>query len=284
MIYCEKHIALVCNPIEDNWKAKGMTDAIAAHLRLANIRYTIFKTYWPFGWTHITEAWIIGGDGTMNYFINQYPEIKIPLSVFPGGTANDVHWMIYGDLTVEEQVKQLLEGKVINVDAGICNGKLFLNGVGIGFDGAVAKDLMGKKKLAGKTSYVLSALKQIVGYHEKHCALKMPTETIMQKCFMISVMNGKRLGGGFKVAPKASVADNLIDINIVGEVSPLKRVRYIPVIERGEHLDLSFIQYRQVNKIQILSSVPLHAHLDGEYYSAQDFEIEVLPKRFSFIH
>jgi YegS/Rv2252/BmrU family lipid kinase len=284
MLYREKHIALVCNPIEDNWKAQEMTDAIAAHLNSGNIRHTVFRTCWPTGWINITDVWIIGGDGTVNYFINQYPDISIPLSVFPGGTANDVHWMIYGDLSIKEQVKQLLEGKEIKVDAGICNGKLFLNGVGIGFDGAVAKDLTGKKKLAGKTSYVLSVLKQIAGYYEKPCALRMPAETIMQKCFMISVMNGKRLGGGFKVAPKASFADSLIDINIVGEVSPLKRVRYIPVIEQGAHLDLSFVQYRQVNKIQISSSVPLHAHLDGEYYSAQNFEIEVLPQRFSFIH
>jgi YegS/Rv2252/BmrU family lipid kinase len=284
MMDCEKHIALVCNPIEDNWKAKAITDAIAAHLQSADIRHTLFKTCWLSDWTNITEVWIIGGDGTVNTFINQYPGISIPLSVFPGGTANDIHWMIYGDLTVEEQVAQLLKGKVIQVDGGVCNGKLFLNGVGIGFDGAIAKDLMGKKKLAGKTSYVLSVLKQIAGYQEKHCTLRMPAETIMQKCFMIGVMNGTRLGGGFKVAPKASFTDSLLDINIVGEVSPLKRVCYIPVIEHGEHLDLSFVQYRQVHKIQILSSVPLHAHLDGEYYSAQDFEIEVLPKRFSFIY
>jgi diacylglycerol kinase (ATP) len=33
----------------------------------------------------ITEAWIVGGDGTLNYFINLYKEIAVPLVIFKGG-------------------------------------------------------------------------------------------------------------------------------------------------------------------------------------------------------
>jgi diacylglycerol kinase family enzyme len=156
--------------------------------------------------------------------------------------------------------------------------------VGIGFDGAIVKDLLGKKKLAGKASYLLSILKNIVGYHERPCTLQMPDETISQDCFMISVANARRYGGGFHVAPKASLTDGLLDVNIVGKISPLKRMRYLPVIEKGEHLDLSFIQYRHTTKIKISSEIILHAHIDGEYLSDKNFEIEVLSKRFSFIY
>ena len=40
-----------------------------------------------------TEVWIIGGDGTINWFINQYSEIQLPLALFGGGAGNDFHWM-----------------------------------------------------------------------------------------------------------------------------------------------------------------------------------------------
>jgi diacylglycerol kinase family enzyme len=156
--------------------------------------------------------------------------------------------------------------------------------VGIGFDGSIVKDLLGKMKLAGKGSYLLSILKNIIGYQEKPCTLQMPDETISQDCFMISVANARRYGGGFHVAPKASLIDGLLDINIVGKISPLKRMRYLPVIEKGEHLELPFVQYRHTHRIKILSEVILHAHMDGEYISDKNFEIEVLPKRFSFIY
>lgn len=280
----EKHIALVCNPTRDNEKALRIANNVDLLLTGMGIRHSLFTSAWPDVFPeNITEIWIFGGDGTINWFINQYPNMLLPLSVFPGASGNDFQWMLYGDKKIEEQVDYVLEAAPQLVDAGSCNGKLFLNGVGIGFDGAIVRDLLGKKKMAGKASYLLSIMKHIVGYHEKPCRLEMPGEKINQNCFMISVANARRYGGGFHVAPKASLADGLLDINIVGKISPLKRMKYLPVIERGEHLDLNFIQYRQVSKISITSPVKLHAHADGEYMHEHVFEIEVLPKRFSFL-
>ena len=111
----------------------------------------------------------------------------------------------------------------------------------------------------------------------------MPGETISQDCFMVSVANARRYGGGFHVAPKASLTDGLLDVNIVGKILAFSRMRYLPVMEKGEHLGLPFIQYRQTNKIIISSASVLYAHMDGEYLAEKNFEIEVLPKRFSFI-
>lgn len=284
MGYPEKHIAIVCNPTHENKKALRVTGDISLLLSGMDIKHSVFYKLWPLTWDDASEVWIVGGDGTLNRFINQYPDIQLPLSIFAGGSGNDFHWMLYGDKTTEQQVECVLEESPKPVDAGSCNGKLFLNGVGIGFDGAIVKDLLGKKKLAGKASYLLSILKHIVGYDEKLCTLQMPKEIIAEDCFMVSIANASRYGGGFKIAPKASVTDELLDINIVGKISPLKRIKYLPVIEKGDHLNLSFIQYRQVSKIKITSQVKLHAHIDGEYLHNDIFEIEILPKRFSFMY
>ncbi len=223
-----------------------------------------------------------GGDGTLNYFINQYPEIKLPLSVFKGGTGNDFHWMLYGDMEVEKQIQMLLNSATQLVDAGVCNGQLFLNGVGIGFDGAIVKDLLRKKKLAGKASYLVSILKNIVGYTEKKYTILIDGEEIIQDCFMVSVANAKRYGGGFQVAPKASVSDQLLDVNIVGRIAPLKRITLLPVIEKGEHLDLSIIKYFQTGNVFIQTPTTVPAHVDGEFLSSDKFEINCLPKKFIF--
>jgi diacylglycerol kinase (ATP) len=280
----EKHIALVCNPTRENEKALRITNSIAILLSGMDIHHKVYTAAWPDTFNEFTEVWIIGGDGTINWFINQYPSIQLPLSLFGGGSGNDFHWMLYGNKTIEQQVDQVLQGIPQLVDAGVCNEKLFLNGVGIGFDGAIVHDLLGKKKLAGKASYLLSILKHMVGYHEKPCVLQMPNETIKQDCFMISIANGRRYGGGFHVTPNAILVDGLLDINIVGKISPIKRMKYLPVIEKGEHLNLDFIKYRQADKILISSSIKLHAHLDGEYTYADVFDIEILPRRFSFIY
>ena len=280
----QKHIAIVCNPTRENEKAVSITNSIEILLSGIDIAHKVFISTWPETFSGFTEVWIIGGDGTMNWFINQYPAIQLPLALFAGGAGNDLHWMLYGNLTTELQVDRVLQSAPQSIDAGVCNEKLFLNGVGIGFDGAIVHDLLGKKKLAGKASYLLSILKHIIRYHEKLCFLEMANETIKDDCFMISVANGKRYGGGFHVAPNAVLNDGLLDINIVGKISPIKRMKYMPVIEKGEHLDLDFIKYRQTQKIIIHSAIKLHAHLDGEYFQTDYFDINILPKRFSFLY
>jgi diacylglycerol kinase (ATP) len=284
MAYPEKHIAIVCNPTRENEKALRITNNIMLLLKGMDIRHSLFVDPWPRALEDFTEVWIVGGDGTVNWFINQYPQMQLPLSVFAGGSGNDFHWMIYGDMETEQQVEKVLEAQPRKIDAGICNERLFLNGVGIGFDGAIVKDLVGKKKLAGKASYLLSVMKHIIGYHEKQCTIELPAETLAQDCMMISVANARRYGGAFQVAPQASLTDELLDVNIVGRISPFNRMRYLPVIEKGEHLNLSFVQYRQAPHLKISAPEKLHAHIDGEYFFESSFELSILPSRFSFLY
>jgi diacylglycerol kinase (ATP) len=279
----EKHIAIVCNPTRENSKALRIADEISILLSGMDISHSIFIKEWPVEWTNFTEVWICGGDGTLNYFINKYPLSHLPLSIFKGGTGNDFHWMLYGNLTVEQQVEKLLSGTIHFVDGGSCNGKLFLNGVGIGFDGEIVKDLLGKNKLAGKATYMLSVLKNISVYKEKTYSIQTNKEIINSDYLMISVANASRYGGGFHVAPNAKVDDGLLDLCLIGKISPLKRIKYLPVIEKGQHLSLSFVQYEQLNKVIITGNSNVHAHIDGEYIYSNKFEINCLPERFPFI-
>jgi diacylglycerol kinase (ATP) len=277
-----KHIGLICNPTVENEKALKAADVVSKLLKRKSISHSIYVEQWPTDLNDISNAWIFGGDGTLFYFINQYPDIRLPLSCFKAGSGNDFQWMLYGDISHEDQVEKLLQGNTKWIDAGECNGKLFLNGVGIGFDGAIVKDLVGKKKMAGKSSYLITILKHIIGYREKFYNIYLGDKGISQDCFMISVANGQRYGGGFKVAPKALPDDGLLDINIVGKVPAFKRLKLMPVMEKGEHLVLPIITYHQYNKVIIKTASEVPAHLDGEFLSAKEFHVTCLPKRFLF--
>ena len=101
---------------------------------------------------------------------------------------------------------------------------------------------------------------------------------------MISIANGTRYGGGFYVAPLAKPDDGLFDANLVKKLSPLKRLRYLPVIEKGKHIGLPFVAYFNTKKIIITSNKPIQAHLDGEYLESKDLSIEILPAHFNFIY
>jgi diacylglycerol kinase (ATP) len=277
----EKNIALLCNPTRQ--KALRVGDDIAVRLRKKGIPFSVFTSYWPTVWDGYTEAWLVGGDGTANYFVNHYPDFKLPIAVFPGGSGNDLHAALYGKPSLAKQIDLVLHAKAQPVDAGLCNGTLFLNGIGIGFDGAVVKSMLGTQKFAGKASYLIAILKNIVGYNEKRCTLMFDGKKVVQDCFMISIANGNSYGGGFRVAPKASLTDGVLDVMVVGNVNVLSRLRYLPVIEKGEHLHLPFISYQQADHVVVKSATPIAAHCDGEYFSADLFNIRCLEKRFSLL-
>ncbi len=281
MSFPERHIAIVCNPARK--KSSEIAEDISLLLTGMDVDHSLFTGDWPIDWKGFSEVWIVGGDGTLNHFINQNPDIKIPLVIFKGGTGNDFHWMLYGDISIEDQVEKVLLGKKRQIDAGSCNGKLFLNGLGVGFDGKIVRDLSGKKKVSGKFSYKLSVLKNILFFRSFQCRMKDADHNLEQQCLMISVANGKRYGGGFYVTPEAIIDDALFDVNVVGQMHSLTRIRYFPVIEKGKHRKLPFIKYFQTNKFSIESKEILPAHLDGEFLSSDQFVIECLPKKFSFI-
>ncbi len=277
-------IAIATNTLAGRGKAIKLSAAIQQLLQRRNIHAQIFtEKEWDKRLYSFDQVWITGGDGTVNYFVNQYHDIKVPLCIFNGGTGNDFYALLYGKTTVEAQVDHVLQTTPKPIDAGICNSHYFLNGVGIGFDGSVAQTLQGVNKFGGKTSFMLSVLKHILFYKEREYIISSAQKTVTGKFLMISIANGTRYGGGFFVAPLAKADDGLLDTILVKSLSIFKRLRYLPVIEKGKHLDLSFIDYYNTQKITIKSDQVMQAHLDGEYLESSEFVIEMLPAHFNFI-
>ncbi|HET9824424.1 MAG TPA: diacylglycerol kinase family protein, partial [Chitinophagaceae bacterium] len=117
----EKKIAIVCNRLAGNGRAIAIAEKISGELFRRNISHKIFKEFWPGDFDGFTGIFVAGGDGTLNYFINRYPEIKIPIVIFKGGSGNDFHWLLYGDKGFDEQLEIALSAKPQPVDAGKCN-------------------------------------------------------------------------------------------------------------------------------------------------------------------
>ncbi len=279
----KKNIAIVCNALAGSGKAVMLAEKIAKELANRNIAYTFFNNNWPDGFNNFTAIFIVGGDGTLNYFVNHYTGIKIPLVIFNGGTGNDFHWLLYGNKTFDEQLHAVLTQNARPVDLGKCNEHYFINGVGIGFEGAVAKALLGKKKLSGKASFMITILKNILTYRSKNYFIKSAKKEFTGKRFVVDITNGRRAGGGFHIAPEAKADDGLFDIVIADVLSPLQRLRYLPVIEKGKHLQLFFIHHFRTKEIIIQSDSPIQYHIDGEYYEAEELVIKILPSELNFI-
>jgi YegS/Rv2252/BmrU family lipid kinase len=278
-----RNIAIICNPKSGKGKPLQLLPLFENFITQHQFNYQSFTGNLPNNLNNFTDLVIMGGDGTINYTLNHFKHINIPVGMISCGTGNDIATLLLGNTSTEQQFETALFGAIQKVDAGMCNHKLFINGVGIGFDGWVVKRLLAKNLLRGKAAYYSTVISLLLFYNETKVSINIDGEQNETNLFMLSAANGKTYGGGFKVAPLAEVNDGLLEIIVVDKLPILKRLRYLPVIENGKHLNkpLPFLTYKTGKKITVQSTQKLKAHLDGEYMEANHFEIEVLPQFLS---
>ena len=273
---------MVCNPLAGSGFALEVVARLEGLLHQYSIPKTVFIHDWPDSFSGFSDIYLVGGDGTLNFFINKYPDINVPLVIFKGGTGNDFHWLLYGEIDTVTQFKKVLDLPARPVDCGRCNNRLFINGVGAGFEGAVAQALSSGKKLPGKTSYLITILRKIFSYRSRHFTIMTGDKVITGKKLLVDISNGRRAGGGFHVAPEALANDGWLDLVMSASLTSIRRLIYLPVIEKGKHLGLSFITQLPVKAVRIQSLDIIQYHLDGEYAEAAELDIQIREKAFLF--
>ena len=196
-----------------------MIPIIERLMNLHQLDYTIAYTERPWhavelaqqaafqGYEYVVAA---GGDGTVNEVLNGLIKArgngsgKPALGVFTVGRGNDFAFSTGISLNLEESVHALAMGKTQTVDVGYLTGglypqgRIFGNGVGIGFDAVVGFESVKLAPLSGFASYLVAALKTIMlYYHAPMLRIELDDETITQPSLMVSIMNGKRMGADF---------------------------------------------------------------------------------------
>jgi YegS/Rv2252/BmrU family lipid kinase len=275
-----RNIALLSSSKAGKGKAMRVAEWIQQQLLQLEHSFECFSDEWPADLQSYSDVWLVGGDGTLNYFVNKYPGTQIPISIFKGGSGNDFAWKLHGNISIEQEFNIAIRNEPQAVDAGICNGKYFLNGVGIGFDGAVVES-MGNKRIinAGHIAYLYTVVKKIFSYKFLHVRIAADHLNWEGDTFMITIANGSRFGGGFLVAPHADFSDQVFDLIILKKIPFLKRFFYLPKVEKGNHLSLAIVQER-IKTITVESNDLMIAHADGELMRHKKFEIQILPSHF----
>ena len=230
-----------------------------------------------------TDLMVVGGDGTINEAINGIRDKQLVVSVISFGTGNDTIKHIQSRFDFKSQIETAFNGDIKKIDLGECNGRLFLNGVGIGFDGKVVEIMAAKgKKFQGYFSYLSEVLRILLTYREKEISAIFNDNAIKEKALLMTIAKGTTFGGGFKINPYALNDDGLLDICLVGKVPNLTRINYVLKMKDGAHRKLNAVSFYKSRKVTIEENPALVAHMDGEAIGSPPFDINILPKAASF--
>lgn len=242
----------------------------------------------------------VGGDGTANEVINGLMAARLAgktipgMGVIPAGRGNDFAASMGIPEEVAAAVKAIAGGNSKTIDIGQVvggdypEGKFFGNGVGIGFDTIVGFEAAKLPSfLSGMPGYLIAAIKTIFLYFKAPTLrVVMDQETIEQPCLIISVMNGKRMGSSFKMAPNSKPDDGLFSLMIIDQVSRIGMIKLMGKILKGTQEGHPAVKMPLTAKLEITAltgSLPVHA--DGETIceKAEQISVRMFPGQIDLI-
>jgi YegS/Rv2252/BmrU family lipid kinase len=232
----------------------------------------------------------VGGDGTVNEVANGLISSEKSLGIVPAGSGNDLIKSIGIPRSFPDALNILLKNRTRRIDVAsvacsrsseLENGatspseRYFLNGVGVGFDAAVADCTNRMKRLRGSIRYVLAVLRTLGKFQAPLFCISLDGEITESTNLLIAVGNGKCAGGGFWLTPDASVYDGWLDVCLVEAIPVHKILRLMPKVMRGAHTMEASVTMRRAKAIEISSSQRFYVHADGEIVGREVNEVKI---------
>jgi diacylglycerol kinase (ATP) len=289
---------IIVNPTSGRGAGKRSISEIREKLDHANVAYELVETERPWHAVALTKQAVkegykivvaVGGDGTANEVINGLMEAKAEglgnaaMGMITVGRGNDFAYSMDIPVGLDKSINTLLENKSITIDIGYVKGgdypqgRYFGNCIGVGFDAVVGFVAVKLKPLRGFSSYILGALlTNYIYFKPPRIKAEFDTEKLDDYFLMISVMNGRRLGGGFMMAPNGKPDDGKFDVCVTRKVSKGNVLALIPHFMKGDQYKFEpvrLIQTTSLKAVALDGSLPVH--VDGETLCTEGKELDI---------
>ncbi|MGC9311218.1 MAG: diacylglycerol/lipid kinase family protein [Sediminispirochaetaceae bacterium] len=250
-----------------------------------------------------------GGDGTVNEVINGLMEAKSRLGagaqklgrhksgghkgifpafgVIPVGRGNDFSYGAGVPHSIEQACLLLKDPAAYDMDVGRVSGgyypegRYFGNGIGIGFDTLVGLEAAEVTWIPGFLGYVYGALKMLIVYPSAPLVRigmdEDETGGLETYTPQISLMNGRRMGGTFYMAPEGVNHDGLLDLCMAqGRLKRMQLLKAIGQYTRGSQAQNPVIYTGRTARYRIETlEGDLVCHADGETICTEGKELVV---------
>jgi diacylglycerol kinase (ATP) len=294
----KKKWVFIVNPIAGNGFAKSLLPKLSEMIKKHGIDAEIVLTersghatelsgqYLKRGFSYIIA---VGGDGTFNEMARALIDNKnVTAGIIPAGTGNDfVQILGFPNRFNDEDWDMFFNRNVTAMDAGSCNGMIFLNGMGLGFDAQVASENYlepGKVKRGSKYKYIWHIVKTLLFFREKRMTVITDTGRHETDCFINTIAIGRRFAGGFYLTPKAIANDGLLDVCMIKKLSLMERLSILIMVPKGKHISDRRVNYYQTRSINIEFPEVVPFHVDGELNFSDKLNVTILPEALEIIY
>lgn len=212
---------------------------------------------------------LVGGDGTLNYFINEVDTDKIRNNVYlkTSGSGND----FMNDMDNVDDREVLLNDIIKDLPTVYVNGmeRKFINGIGYGIDGYCCEvaDKIRESEPGKKIDYTGIAIKGLLFHFKKKTAeITVDGKTYTFKnVWLAPSMKGRYYGGGMKVAPDQDRKSGDLTCVVYHAASKIKALVAFPDIFKGTHVRRkNMVSTFSGKEIEVKFNEPCALQIDGE--------------------
>jgi diacylglycerol kinase (ATP) len=233
---------------------------------------------------------VAGGDGTLNEVLNgiavEQAFEAVTLGVVPLGTGNDFAAALGIPATPGEALEVLLRGRIVRVDVGEVNGRVFVNTSGGGFIAEVSVAVTPQlKTIAGRLAYLVGGAQALFEFEPVRAAIVLDPggERLDLGLYAFAVCNSRLIGGGRLIAPEAVIDDGLLDVCLIEAMSALEFVALARKVAGGDHIADPRVHYMKAAGLRIELERQVYINTDGEVLEASTCDYRVRPQAARFI-
>lgn len=236
-----------------------------------------------------------GGDGTINEVINGVYRYKnCAVGGVPIGTGNDF-LRTFEEFSMEDflNLEKMTKGKERTIDLISCEGHIGMNEVSVGYDCAVAKNVVKFKDIpfvGGSLAYKISLVYCLFSKMRHRFSLFADGKPMGNNGndYLLAVFgNGRYYGGGIKGAPKADPCDGYLDLVYISRVSVIKFLSLVSQFIKGNHLSdkrcQSHVKFCRCKSVRIETQGYADISVDGEIYSMSNPSVEIIENAIKII-
>ena len=280
-------IELIINPVAGKGRAHAVLEHVQAELAARNLdcHLSITETSGHAA-NLVSEAIargaegiaVLGGDGLLSEVCQAVCGTGVRLLFVPCGTGNDFVRSLNLPKDPVEALRQQLDAPVRQIDCGKINGSAFINVAGAGFDTDVLERTeQHKKHMNGIAPYLLGLFKAIQGFKPFDAQVTIDGVVERRKYTIVSIANGRYIGGGMKVAPLADITDGAFDVMLVDALPRWELYVLAPLFLFGWHMRISATRRIVARDVVIECSAPFMVNVDGELQKVTRAHFEICP-------
>ena len=226
-----------------------------------------------------------GGDGTINEVFATAHVAGLPdgcsLGIIPLGTANDFAHSAgvpTGDIAAALQVAASARPQWI--DAGLLNGRLFVNLVSGGFGSRVTVETDPKlKQRLGGLAYGITGISHFAELSENQGLFRADGFSWQGHFLALAIGNGRQAGGGIPLCPDALIDDGLLDLMILPAMDHAARLdAFSHLLREGASGIRAKLIATRSSWIEYESMHDLNVNLDGEPTVLKRFRVVCRPR------